>query len=106
MGTQVFPIVSFQLISSSMSAEIKLGNNRFGARTDGGLQISLQHPSLITWDRSYYEIALEVTILFCLDANCRQNGFSKSRLRPMEVKIYPSSVQTILFIADRYSPKC
>ena len=47
-----------------MSAEIKLGNNRFGARTDGGLQISLQHPSLITWERSYYEIALEVTILF------------------------------------------
>jgi hypothetical protein len=52
-----------------MSAEIKLGNNRFGARTDGGLQISLQNPSLITWERSYYEIALEVMILFCLNAD-------------------------------------
>jgi hypothetical protein len=61
-----FQFVPFQLISSSMSAEIKLGNTRVGARTDGGLQISLQHPSLITWVRSYYEIALEVHLLFFL----------------------------------------
>lgn len=54
----------FLLNSSSMSAEIKLGDKRFGARTDGGLQISLQHPSLITWERSYYEIALEATSPF------------------------------------------
>ena len=50
------------LTCSPLAAEIKIGPERIGARTDGGLQIF--HPrndSLVAWDRSYYEIALEVT---------------------------------------------
>jgi len=47
--------------SSPLAAEIKLGPERIGARTDGGLQICLpQNTNLVAWDRSYYEIALEV----------------------------------------------
>jgi len=49
------------MIISALAAEIKLGPERIGERTDGGLQIILpQDGDLIAWDRSYYEIALEV----------------------------------------------
>lgn len=51
------------LIFSPLAAEIKLGHERIGARTDGGLQIFLPRKdldSLVAWDRSYYEVALEV----------------------------------------------
>lgn len=49
------------LIRSPLAAEIKLGPERIGVRTDGGLQIFLPcNDGLVAWDRSYYEIALEV----------------------------------------------
>jgi hypothetical protein len=47
---------------SPLAAEFKIGPERIGARTDGGLQIFLpREDGLVAWDRSYYEIALEVT---------------------------------------------
>jgi hypothetical protein len=56
-----FLSLCFWLMSRSLVAEIKLGPRRIGARTDGGLFISLpQQGQFIAWDRSYYEIALEV----------------------------------------------
>ena len=56
------------LTSSPLAAEIKLGPERIGARTDGGLQIFLPcNDSLIAWDRSYYEIALEVNIFIIIN---------------------------------------
>jgi hypothetical protein len=49
------------LIYSALAAEIKIGPERIGARTDGGLQIFIPgRDGLVAWDRSYYEIALEV----------------------------------------------
>lgn len=46
-------------------AEIKLGDERIGARTDGGLQIlNPQGSNFVAWDRSYYEIALEAKRFF------------------------------------------
>ena len=51
------------LICSALAVEVKLGPERIGARTDGGLQIFLpQNGSLVAWDRSYYEVALEVPL--------------------------------------------
>jgi hypothetical protein len=48
-------------MTSALAAEIKLGPERIGARTDGGLQILLPlEGNHIMWDRSYYEVALEV----------------------------------------------
>ena|SRR5438270_7566657 len=45
-------------------AEFKLGRKRIGVQTDGGLQILLpQAGNSVEWDRSYYEIALEVSFL-------------------------------------------
>jgi hypothetical protein len=50
---------------SPLAAEIKLGLERIGARTDGGLQIFLpQDKNFVAWDRSYYEIALEAKRFF------------------------------------------
>ena len=61
MATQVVTLHSPFLISSALAAEIKLGSERIGARTDGGLQIFFPRDgNLVEWDRSYYEIALEV----------------------------------------------
>jgi hypothetical protein len=53
---------------SALAAEFKLGPERIGARTDGGLQIVLHRApgELIAWDRSYYEVALEVSLTFML----------------------------------------
>jgi hypothetical protein len=49
------------LMYSALAAEVKLGHERVSARTDGGLQIILHHDNQkLAWDRSYYEIALEV----------------------------------------------
>ena len=43
-------------------ADFKLGTKRIGVQTDGGLQILLpQNGIKVEWDRSYYEIALEVS---------------------------------------------
>jgi hypothetical protein len=53
------------LTYSALAAEVKIGDERIGARTDGGLQIFLPREgsdSLVAWDRSYYEIAFEVNI--------------------------------------------
>jgi hypothetical protein len=67
MGTIVASPFYISLISRSLVAEIKLGVRRFGARTDGGLFLSLpQEGQFIAWDRSYYEIALEVECLWML----------------------------------------
>ena len=64
-------------------AEIKLGVRRFGARTDGGLFISLpQQGQFIAWDRSYYEIALEGECL-CDVIDRRQKAKSKRNARKM-----------------------
>jgi len=47
--------------SSALAAEIKLGDERIGARTDGGLQIFLPSDGKsVQWNRSYYEIVVEV----------------------------------------------
>ena len=55
----------YPIDSSPLAAEIKLGPQRIGARTDGGLQILLpQTESFVAWDRSYYEIALEAKRFF------------------------------------------
>jgi hypothetical protein len=51
------------LTCSALAAEIKIGPERIGARTDGGLQIFIPREdsdSLVAWDRSYYEVAFEV----------------------------------------------
>jgi hypothetical protein len=56
----VIPCLSF-IDCSPLAAEVKLGPERIGARTDGGLQILLpRQENFVAWDRSYYEIALEV----------------------------------------------
>lgn len=60
MTEQVIPYLSFNNYSS-LAAEVKLGPERIGPRIDGGLQILLpRHKYFVAWDRSYYEIALEV----------------------------------------------
>jgi hypothetical protein len=48
-------------------AEFKLGPQRIGAYTDGGLQIQLPlaEGRFVEWDRSYYEVALEVSSVRC-----------------------------------------
>ena len=48
---------------SALVAEVKLGQTRIGSRTDGGLRIVLPRDDgdSVAWDRSYYEIALEVS---------------------------------------------
>lgn len=44
-------------------ADFKLGTKRVGVLTDGGLQILLpRDEDFVEWDRSYYEIALEVAL--------------------------------------------
>jgi hypothetical protein len=64
MAKQVAISVSFA-DRSPLAAEIKLGAERIGARTDGGLQIlNPQGNNLVAWDRSYYEIALEAKRFF------------------------------------------
>jgi hypothetical protein len=68
------------LICSPLAAEIKIGKDRVGARTDGGLQIFLpiqDKDDLVAWDRSYYEVALEVNIFEISNANIRRNAFIK-----------------------------
>ena len=63
MAQQVPPL-PFITDDSPLAAEIKLGAQRIGARTDGGLQIFLpQDTKFVAWDRSYYEIALEVFLI-------------------------------------------
>jgi hypothetical protein len=62
---------------SPLAAEIRIGDERIGARTDGGLQIFLPRKdsdSLVAWDRSYYEVALEV-YMFIILVNTRPNDF-------------------------------
>ena len=55
---------------SALAAEIKLGAERVGARTDGGLQIFLHSGgNLVAWHRSYYEIALEVSLSVLIPTN-------------------------------------
>ena len=58
--------MSQSLTNSPLAAEIKLGPERVGARTDGGLQIFLPRndKTSIAWDRSYYEVALEAKRFF------------------------------------------
>ena len=47
-----------------LAAEIKLGAERVGARTAGGLQIFFPRDgNLIEWDRSYYEVSLDTSDL-------------------------------------------
>jgi hypothetical protein len=47
---------------------MKLGSQRVSARTDGGLQIQMPDGGLrLTWDRSYYELALEVQLFFRIE---------------------------------------
>ena len=43
-------------------AEFKLAPLCIGAHTDGGLQIQLPQANgdFVEWDRSYYEVALEI----------------------------------------------
>lgn len=65
------------MIYSPLAAEIKIGPERIGARTDGGLQIFIpRKDGLVAWDRSYYEIALEVNISTII-VNKRPNAFIK-----------------------------
>jgi hypothetical protein len=83
VGTIVASPFCILLISRSLVAEIKLGVRRFGARTDGGLFFSLpQEGQFIAWDRSYYEIALEVECLWDV-INRRQNAGSRRSARRM-----------------------
>src|SRR5438046_270021 len=66
MAEQVFFVVDASVLNTSaLAAELKLGPQRIGARTDGGLQIFLpQDGNRVAWDRSYYEISLEVLTPF------------------------------------------
>lgn len=50
---------------------MKIGPERIGARTDGGLQIflPLTDGTSLAWDRSYYEIALEAKRFFKTQIN-------------------------------------
>ena len=51
--------------SRALVGEIKLGDRRISVRTDGGLQILIpgNGNQFVEWDRSYYEIGLEVLSL-------------------------------------------
>jgi len=43
---------------------MKLGHERASALTDGGMQIFIRDSGEpLLWDRSWYEVALEVTLL-------------------------------------------
>ena len=88
-----------------LAAELKLGPRHIGARTDGGLQILLPQsdtPTLsgiydedggdaeeifVEWDRSYYEIGLEV-----------------SPLNPSFIGGVPMSLRTLRRPPGLYSP--
>ena len=57
-------LVLKQANNRDLVADFKLGTKRIGVQTDGGLQILLpQRGNNVEWDRSYYEIALEVFTL-------------------------------------------
>jgi hypothetical protein len=72
MAEQVIPYLSLTNCSP-LAAEVKLGPERIGARTDDGLQILLhRYENFVAWDWSYYEIALEVYILFQRCVNLSQ----------------------------------
>lgn len=49
----------------ALVGEFKLGDRRISVRTDGGLQILIPGDGnqFVEWDRSYYEIGLEVLSL-------------------------------------------
>ena len=51
----------FSEITSALAARMKLGPERASALTDGGLQIFIRDSGKsLLWDRSWYEVALEV----------------------------------------------
>lgn len=66
MACQVIPLLPQITNNSALAAEIKLGPERIGSRTDGGLQIFLpqNNNTSVAWDRSYYEVALEAKRFF------------------------------------------
>src|SRR5271155_689161 len=96
---------AISLTCSPLAAEIKLGPGRIGARTDGGLQIFLPQDSLVAWDRSYYEIALEVST-FQKQANFWQNGSSNQNATKMGLKPSRKSTRTTLSILAKSLQKC
>jgi hypothetical protein len=53
----------------ALVAEFKLGSRRVGVRTDGGLQILIPGVGnqFLEWDRSYYEIGLEVLFFLVIE---------------------------------------
>jgi len=85
---------------------MKLGPQRIGAYTDGGFQIMLpQDGEVVEWDRSYYEIALEVSSAYFW-VNERQNGSLNHNPIKMAIQMYQKSIPNTLSMQAKSSPKC